>query len=126
MIIHNTYGQSQAALPDTRAAGGPAPPPKNVESRAPSPAQLAEATAQEPSAARLRQAVDGINQAMRSMSSNLTFSIDPDTQHVVVKVIDTETGEVIRQVPPKVALGIAAQIDQELANRKGLLLSGAA
>jgi flagellar protein FlaG len=60
---------------------------------------------------------------MQPANSNLQFSIDPGTQRVIVKIVDAETGDVIRQLPPKVVLAIAAQIDQELAGKKGLLLS---
>lgn len=124
MIIQNSYGQSQAAMPEARAAGDPAP--KTIPAKATVSTAQALAAASEPTAAKLRQAVDGINQAMRSMNANLNFSIDPDTHHVVVRVVDAETGELIRQLPPKVALGIAAQIDQVLQEKKGLLLTQSA
>jgi flagellar protein FlaG len=38
----------------------------------------------------------------------VTFSVDPATKQPVVKVIDTATKEVIRQLPPEYLLQIAA------------------
>jgi flagellar protein FlaG len=37
----------------------------------------------------------------------VTFSVDPATKQPVVKVIDTATKEVIRQLPPEYLLQIA-------------------
>jgi len=122
MIIQNMLGPSQASLADARVAGDAAPSaPRSVSTEAPSTAKTASAA--EPSAARLSQAVEDINKAMQPANSNLQFNIDPGTQQVIVKVVDAETGDVIRQLPPKVVLAIAAQIDQELKGKKGLLLS---
>jgi flagellar protein FlaG len=122
MIIQNMLGPSQASLPEARVAGDTAPSaPRSVSTETPS--TTATASAAEPTPAKLRQAVEDINRAMQPANSNLQFSIDPGTQRVIVKIVDAETGDVIRQLPPKVVLAIAAQIDQELAGKKGLLLS---
>lgn len=40
------------------------------------------------------------------------FEVDPALHRVVVKVLDGESGEVIRQVPPKEAVAIAKFLDQ--------------
>lgn len=67
----------------------------------------------------LSNAVSNINQAMRLSNRNLQFSVDPDTKMTVVKLTDTETGEVIRQFPSEEALAIAHSIDNF---QQGLLL----
>ena len=46
------------------------------------------------------------------------FSIDKDTNMVIVKIKDKETGEIIRQIPPEVVLKIAKSIEEFL----GMLL----
>lgn len=71
------------------------------------------------SSEQINAAVSNINQAMRLSNRNLQFSVDPDTKLSVVKLTDTETGEVIRQFPSEEALAIAHSIDQF---QKGLLL----
>jgi uncharacterized FlaG/YvyC family protein len=39
----------------------------------------------------------------------VTFSLDPATKQPVIKVIDTATKEVIRQMPPEYLLQLAAE-----------------
>jgi flagellar protein FlaG len=78
------------------------------------------AAAQEPSVLQLQNAVGAINRAMQLSNHNLEFSIDPGTKKPVVQVVDTETGDVIRQIPSKEALAIAISIDEFV--QRGLLL----
>jgi flagellar protein FlaG len=44
----------------------------------------------------------------------LNFSIDDATKSLVVKVIDSETEKVIRQIPPEEILAIRARIQELL------------
>ena len=46
------------------------------------------------------------------MANNLQFTVDEDTGIDVVKVVDTDTKEVIRQFPSEEILAIAKAIDQ--------------
>lgn len=55
-------------------------------------------------------AVDSANEIGRMLKRKLNFSIDSGTERVVVEVIDEESGEVVRQVPPKEMLRIAAHL----------------
>lgn len=66
----------------------------------------------EPTPGELRDAVNKINHSMKEINSNLQFSIDSDTQRIVVKVVESKTGEVIKQFPSEEALAIAKAIDQ--------------
>lgn len=67
-----------------------------------------------PAMDQVKQAVQDINQSLQSLAQGLEFSIDTDTKGVVVKVIDQETKEVLRQMPSKEALEIAKALDQVL------------
>lgn len=60
----------------------------------------------------LKQATEKLNQAMRMMASNLQFTVDEETGIDVVKVVDTDTKEVIRQFPSEEVLAIAKAFDQ--------------
>lgn len=70
--------------------------------------------ANEPSREELVDAVDKINQSMPPASQSLEFSIDEDSQQTVVKVVDIQTREVVRQMPTEEALQIAKSLDQAL------------
>lgn len=66
----------------------------------------------------VRQAVSEINKAMQFMSRQLEFSVDTDSERTIVKVIDQQTREVIRQMPTKEAL----EIGKALEKAQGLLI----
>lgn len=76
----------------------------------------------EPSRDQLNKAVSELNQSPRIKTQGLQFSIDEDSKRTVVKVIDQETKEVLRQIPTKEALEIARSF--ELA--KGQLIDQSA
>jgi flagellar protein FlaG len=76
------------------------------------------AASADPSRKDLTDAVDKINGSPLGAAQGLEFSIDEDTKGIVVKVIDLDTKEVLRQMPSKVALEIAKSIDKT----RGLLI----
>lgn len=74
-------------------------------------------TAGEPERADLEKAVTDIRNFVQAAQRTLDFSIDDSTHRVVVKVIATESGEVIRQIPSETAMKLA----QSLANASNVL-----
>ena len=68
--------------------------------------------AQQPSANELKSAVSTINKALQQSSRTLEFSVDNETKRPVVKMVDTETGELIRQIPSEETLAISRAIGQ--------------
>ncbi|MFC6300130.1 flagellar biosynthesis protein FlaG [Pseudomonas sp. CCM 7893] len=70
----------------------------------------------------LEKAVTDIKEFVQAAQRNLDFSIDDSTHRVVVKVIATDTGEVIRQIPSETALKLA----QNLASASHVLFDGKA
>ena len=64
-------------------------------------------------------AVERINKMVQQTGKGIQFSVDDDTGHTVVKVVDTETKEVLRQFPSETAMAIAKTLDRA----KGLLIS---
>jgi flagellar protein FlaG len=65
----------------------------------------------------LEKAVTDIREFVQAAQRKLDFSIDDSTHRVVVKVIATESGEVIRQIPSETALKLA----QSLATASNVL-----
>ncbi len=70
-------------------------------------------------AEQLKQAVETINKALKLSNRNLEFSVDEESHRVIVKLTDTETGEVIRQIPSEETLAISRSIGEF---QQGLLL----
>jgi flagellar protein FlaG len=54
---------------------------------------------EKPSAEEIKQDLDAINTQLRSMNSSIQFIIDGKSNDVVVKIVDENTGKVIRQIP---------------------------
>jgi len=65
------------------------------------PGGKSEASSQEDA---LSEKVQKLNEQMRQSATQIEFSIDSDTKDVVVRVLNKETGEVIRQLPPEEVL----------------------
>jgi flagellar protein FlaG len=68
----------------------------------------------EPTKAELKTAVDKLNQSMTAAFQDLEFSVDEDTKQTVVKLIDRNTLEVLRQMPSKEALDMAKSFDKAM------------
>lgn len=60
----------------------------------------------------LHQAVQKLNDFVRGASQNVIFSIDKDTDISVIKVVDRQTNDVIRQIPSEEAIQIAKVLDK--------------
>ena len=121
MIIPNSTA-NQASAPVRLTSDG-APNVVAGASNAEAASGINKQTApQQPSPAQLQSAVDGINHAMRQSSQNLEFSVDSTTKKPIVKMVDTQTGDLIRQFPSEETLAIARSIDQFL-QRQGMLLN---
>lgn len=58
----------------------------------------------------LEEAVDTLSAHMQSLQRNLQFSVDAEAGRTVVKVIDSATGDLIRQIPEETALDLARRL----------------
>lgn len=81
--------------------------------------QAPNAKNEQPTNAQIKDAVDKANQAMQQANTGVEFSIDTDSRKTLIKVVDTKTGETIKQFPSKEMIAISQSIDQF---QKGLLL----
>lgn len=107
-------GFSPGNLGDMAAAQRVAVPDAAKTASAPVelPAKAVQGVKEAVDPAQLKQATEKINQTVRMFASNLQFTVDEDTGMDVVKVVDTETKEVIRQIPSEETLAIAKALDQ--------------
>ncbi len=81
------------------------------------------ATSQPVSEESLQELVEGLN-VSQSLERTLRFSVDERAGRPVIKVVDRYTDEVIRQIPPEVALKISESLDAVTYNASaGVLLS---
>ncbi|MFK8029907.1 MAG: flagellar protein FlaG [Gammaproteobacteria bacterium] len=64
----------------------------------------------------LQKAVERFSERAKSMGRELKFEVDEDSGQTVVKVIDPETDEVVRQIPGEEVIERAASKDSSAMN----------
>lgn len=116
------------ALQGGQAAATATPPPAG---HAPAAAAAASATVQQPadaapqpqpSSEQVQKAVENLRRTVAPLANDLQFSVDEGTGTTVIKVVDSSTKEVIRQIPSEEVLSLAKDLDQ----LQGLLLKNKA
>jgi len=65
---------------------------------------------EQPSEEQVKSAVEQLNEFVQSSTSNLQFSVDAESGMRIIKVVDPETKDVIRQIPSAEAVEIAKAI----------------
>lgn len=56
--------------------------------------------------------VDRLNRMSRVLDRKIQFEIASETEDVVVKIVDRETGHTIRQIPPKELVKLASRMEE--------------
>lgn len=69
-----------------------------------------------------RAAVEKVQDFVQVVQRDLQFSVDEDSGRTIVTVVDSESGEMIRQIPPERILQIAENLDEV----NGILFRGSA
>ena len=59
----------------------------------------------------LEQALSRVREVFQKADSRLEFSVDPDLDRVVVKVMDGDSGTVIRQIPQQEVIDLAKRLE---------------
>ena len=75
----------------------------------------------QPSAGQLKQSLEDINKALASFSISVQFQVDPDYKDLIVRIVDQDSGKLIRQMPTEDVVRMSKAMD----NLKGLLFSQA-
>jgi len=65
-----------------------------------------------PSLGEVNSAIKNINTALQKLSQDIEFSVDDESNRTIVKVVDQQTKEVIRQMPSAEALEISKALDR--------------
>lgn len=59
---------------------------------------------------RLVDAISELKDFVQNIQRNLEFSVDEDSGRIIVKVIDAQSKEVIRQIPPEEVVQLASTL----------------
>lgn len=69
----------------------------------------------------VKQAVEKGNSLFQAAKRSLQFEVDDATKEVVVKIVDSDSGEVVRQIPAEETLEFIKRM-QELEGQQGSML----
>ena len=59
----------------------------------------------------IEQTIAKIREAIGPANASLKIEIDPDSDRIIVKVLDDQSGELIRQIPSQEMVEIAKRLD---------------
>ena len=76
----------------------------------PNPVEAQEKTT--PSLQEVIQISDRLNESIQSIQRDISFSVDDSLGEVIIKVIDRETQETIRQIPSEEMLNLSRNIEE--------------
>ena len=109
----NSIGQAVERDSGKSAVSRSAAPAPEVTASAPAATQTGSSKSTVPitDPELVKKAAEKINEFIQSNSRNLQFSVDKHLNRIIVKVVDKETGEVIRQIPAEETLAIASSLD---------------
>lgn len=69
----------------------------------------------------LQQAVTRMNDFVQNLQRDLRFEVDDELGRTVISVVDSETKEVIRQIPPETVIERARRLQAQEDAAEGLL-----
>lgn len=83
-------------------------PAREAAAREAEKAKQAQQTDEKP----LEEMVSDLNALVRNMHRELRFSVDEDSGETVIKVIDRETDEVVRQIPSEELMRLRKRLEE--------------
>ncbi|MBY4675931.1 flagellar protein FlaG [Marinobacterium arenosum] len=101
--------QSAAQQTEQKQPVEPLTPVSEVKASSNSPEVTGEK--EELSVEQLEAAIEKLNELMKDSQRSLSFSVDRDLDKVVVQVKDSQTDEVIRQIPNEETLNFAKNLE---------------
>jgi flagellar protein FlaG len=94
------------------ASGGPQGASAPAQRPAVASSTETQPPAQQPDPEALRQSVAAANRSARSLGSSVQFNLDSQSGKVIVRVVEKETGQLIRQIPSEEMLELRRALDR--------------
>jgi flagellar protein FlaG len=109
MMIDNINGSLSGIMAPTGTQ--PSRKPDDARTHLPIATPIAK-DHQDPSIEAVKEAVKEMNEFVKPASASIEFALDEDSGRTIVKMVDTETNEVVRQMPSEEALAISKALDR--------------
>lgn len=108
--IVKTQNFNNASTVEIRQGSKPAPQTKEVDKKV---------DTEKPEDKNVKEAMDKISNVANFYNRQIRLEIEEDLKIMIVKVIDGDTNEIIRQIPPKELV----ELSKHAKDQKGLLLN---
>lgn len=106
-------GLNQAERTGPTAKADKADPTRQVEQQPLQQDELAEELEDASRAKEFAEEVaSGLNELVQNLHRELQFSVDDDSGQTIIKVIDRETDEVVRQIPSEEVLRLRKRLEE--------------
>ncbi|MCK5335236.1 MAG: flagellar protein FlaG [Gammaproteobacteria bacterium] len=89
-------------------------------------AKVVEEKAQEVSAEKAQEVVEQLNNHAQTINRDLHFSVDDDSGRTVIRVINSETAELVRQIPSEEVLRLSETIRESIEGSTGVIVQTSA
>mgnify|MGYP002507206965 CR=1 FL=1 len=111
--------------PSTRPTEVPRSSGQNTQSATAQKHGETTASEHDDGASELSAAVDTLNRSMQAWSTHLRFEIDTDNQEMMVQVVDSISGKVIKTIPAQSVIEAAAEVARQFVESNNRLESQA-
>jgi len=81
---------------------------------------------QEASAEKLQEVVSQLNDHVQMVQRDLHFSVDEQSGHTVIRVVNSATEELVRQIPSEEVLRISRNLEEQVDGITGLIVQTSA
>lgn len=99
-----------ATLPGAGVPGAAAAPGETRQAPAPQAQEARKAVPEADHSTALKRALEEMQNEVGALSRELNFSFDEDAGRIVVKILDSDSGEVLKQIPSEDFLRVARAI----------------
>ena len=99
------------------AVSGTNTPPEVTETQEPS---------QQVSEEKVREVVEQLNNHAQSINRDIHFSVDDDSGRTVIKVFNSETAELVRQIPSEEVIKLSETIRESIEGGTGVIVQTSA
>jgi flagellar protein FlaG len=112
--MSNDFGTIKAVVPPVAQTSPPAHVRRedNTDRSQNAPATLRQAEKAEETSEPLNEVVSELNNLVRDLHRELRFSVDDESGETMIKVVDSKTDEVVRQIPSEEMVRLHQRLEE--------------
>ncbi len=104
---------SSASSKGAAAEAAPRASGKELPDQTVNPAANEKPQASQETQESLQNAVSEVNDYVQSIQRDLQFTVDEDLERTIIRVVDSDSGDVVRQIPEDIFLELARRLKED-------------